>query len=152
MSRVIRFVIGVALCGWNASAADGVPEKKLFAVGVQALKPVGQEEKAVSGKVAVTVPKGGREGSASKLTGENTDDTTELALDSPATREISVEARAQQIESMNGTRLLRTMPRASPSGAARGAGRALDLLLPRGKALLSKNPNARRDPLRILEE
>jgi hypothetical protein len=64
----------------------------------------------------------------------------------------SVELRAQQIEAMNGGTLLRVGGGAGSSGGSRGVGRALDFLLPKGRALLSRNPNARRDPLRVLED
>jgi hypothetical protein len=79
------------------------------------------------------------------------DEGEEFALETRS-EETSVEVRVQQIEAMNGGPIMRLGGGAGSSGGSRGVGRALEFLLPKGSSLLSKNPNARRDPLRILEE
>jgi hypothetical protein len=137
MSRVTGlWIAGLVLCRFSGFPADTVPEKRLFVVQVQALK---------------SPEKGKNERIGEKSEGKKEIPVTEFTLDAPAPREVSVESRAQQIGAMNGTPLLRPAPRDSSRASSR-IGRTLDLLLPPGKSLLSKNPNARRDPLRILEE
>lgn len=79
------------------------------------------------------------------------DEREEFVLETPR-EETSVELRAQQIEAMNGAPIMRLGGGAGSAGASRGVGRALDFLLPKGRPLLSRNPNARRDPLRVLED
>ena len=141
MSRVIGFSFAsLILCAFDAFPAEGVAEKSLFVVRVEALKPVVKNEKQTAADRDAR-----REGKTETF-------AAEFALESAGAREVSVELRAQQIAAMNGTPLVRSAPSAGSSRAPSGVGRVLDLLLPPGKPLLSKNPNARRDPLRILEE
>ena len=138
MSRVYRFWIALLLSLFTGFPADTAPQKALFVVRVEGLKSIPKDEKpAPANKEAATK-------------GEAENPPAEFALES-GTAEGAVEARAQQIQGMNGTPLLRRGSGPGPR-AATGVGRAFDFLFPRGKPLLSKNPNARRDPLRILEE
>ena len=134
MSRVYRFWIALLPGLFTGFPADTAPQKALFVVRVEGLKPIPKDEKPAkaSKEVATDNP------------------PAEFTLESE-TAQGEVEARAQQIQGMNGTPLLRRGSGPGPR-AATGAGRALEFLFPRGKPLLSKNPNARRDPLRILEE
>ena len=143
------------LSALDAFPADVIADKKLFIVQVPALKPIAKTEEASPSAKGTPSPvvTSGTVVAASATESEKKTESfapSGFTLESSASREVSVEVRAQQIEAMNGTPLLRPSPRSSrtPSGISR----ALDLLLPPGKAMLSKNPNARRDPLRILEE
>jgi hypothetical protein len=138
MPRVIGFWIASLLfCPFAALPAEAVPEKSLFVTRVEALKPLKDEKQ--------TAPEKGPARRETNL-------VSEFVLETATTMDVSIEARAQQISAMNGTPLVRSAPRAPAARASSGIGRALDLLLPAGKPLLSKNPNARRDPLSILEE
>jgi hypothetical protein len=138
MTRVIGFWIASLAFGPLAVwPAEGVPEKRLFVVRVEALKPIVQD---------------GKQTVAAKKEGKAEESVTEFTLETSTTAEVWVESRAQQIQAMNGAPLMRIAPGGGAPRARSGVAKTLDLLLPRGKPLLSKNPNARRDPLRILEE
>lgn len=128
-------VAAVILGGVCGSGAETNVARPLFIVRVEALKSTNGISDATTKADSVAVK----------------EEREEFALETP-NDEASVELRAQQIEAMNGTPIMRLGGGASSGGASRGVGRALDFLFPKGQALLSKNPNARRDPLRILEE
>lgn len=123
-------------------SAEPVPVKTLFVIQVPSLRPVTKsplpqpEPKPETRTVGVS--------DQADAMGNSV-----FSIESGSAKDIPVESRAQQIEAMNGTPLLRSSGGARPSS---GLTRTIDLLLPPGKSLLSKNPNARRDPLRILED
>jgi hypothetical protein len=63
--------------------------------------------------------------------------------------ESTLDSQIQTHQSMNGTALVRQIPTRTSGNSFQ---RTLDALLPPKAALFNRNPNARRDPLRILEE
>jgi hypothetical protein len=129
---VAAVVLG-GVCGFGAETNVA---KVLFVVRVEALRST-TEAKSETTKT--------KDSAAVK------DEREEFVLETPS-EETSVEVRAQQIEAMNGAPIMRVGGKAGTSGGSRGVGRALDFLLPKGSSLLSRNPNARRNPLRMLEE
>lgn len=134
---MIQILIVVMAVGtWGGFAAETNAPKGLFVVRVETLRTVEQKGEAARKKKDVAEVKSEVEDFAVEQTSSDT----------------SAELRVQQIESMNGGAMMRVGGAGRSSGGPRGVGRALDFLLPKGRPLLSRNPNARRDPLRVLEE
>jgi hypothetical protein len=129
-------VAAVMLGGVCGFGAETNVAKALFVVRVVALRATSEAKSEMTKKDDSAAVKDERE---------------EFVLETPSD-DASVEVRVQQIEAMNGGPIMRLGGGAGSSGGSRGVGRALDFLLPKGSSLLSRNPNARRDPLRMLEE
>ena len=126
----------MAVGAWGGFAAETNSAKGLFVVRVEMLRSVEKkDELAVKEKDGI------------KGKGE----VEEFAVEQTSS-DASAELRAQQFESMNGRAMMKVGSGVGAGGARSGVGRALDFLLPKGRPLLSRNPNARRDPLRVLEE
>jgi len=142
--NALSFAAVLIASNHSAFPADPAPTKSLFVVQVQTLRPIAKSEPQPAPKL---------EGKAETKPDRSGDtDKSDFSIESGIAKEIPIESRAQQIEAMNGTPLLRSSGGARSTSSSSGMKRTIDLLLPPGKSLLSKNPNARRDPLRILEE
>lgn len=145
-TRLSTFQIAVLLIASQPSpfSAEPVPPRNLFVTKV-ALKPIAKtDQPPLETKTEIRSDKTESQGTSATFA------SSTFSLDSTNPKEVPVESRAQQIEAMNGTPLLR--PGASLAPASSPIKRAFDLLLPPGKPLLSKNPNARRNSLLLLEE
>src|SRR5262245_24732566 len=98
MPQVPGFCIASLLfCSFASFPAELLPEKRLFVTRVEALKPLKDEKQTVPDKA--------------KAPKSQESSVTEFVLETSATAEASVEARAQQIGAMNGTPLIRSSPR-----------------------------------------
>lgn len=133
--RMLRISVAAVMCGTVCCVgAETNLAKGLFIVRVEGLRS--SDGKTETKKAdAGAGPKG---------------ESEEFVLETPK-EQASVELRVQQIETMNGRTMMRSGIGAGSSGRPK-VGRALDFLLPKGRTLLSRNPNARRDPLRMLED
>jgi hypothetical protein len=126
-------MLGV-VCGFGAETNV---TKGLFVVRVEGLR-------ATEGKAEIVRKK---EEVSAAAKGE----LEEFVLEIPKS-DASVELRVKQIEAMNGGSMMKLGGGTGTRGPSMGVGRALDFLLPKGRPLLSRNPHARRDPLRVLED
>jgi hypothetical protein len=146
-ARLNAFWIAAAMLPFDpyAFSAEPVPVKTLFVIQVPSLRPVTKSQ--LPQPESKTEPKTDSVIDQADATGKS-----DFSIESGSSKEIPVESRAQQIEAMNGTPLLRSSGGARSTSSSTGMKKTIDLLFPPGKSLLSKNPNARRDPLRILED
>src|SRR5688572_5432879 len=103
----------------SAFPADSVPAKSLFVLQVQTLRPISKNESQPSAP--------SREAKTETKADKSADtDKSDFSIESGSAKDIPIEARAQQIEAMNGTSLLRSAGAGRSAGSSSGMKRAVD--------------------------